>query len=94
MNYQRKPPEAVLNLLKEHGGDTSFIDYYAFPNTFSSTSGPCGGIGGQAMSSFTIEAWACGDSGPTIYVCKGMYCFDPGPFELFKLLNRWKKLPE
>lgn len=36
------------------------FEYYAYPETFGSTAGPFGGIGGQAMTTFTIEAWVCG----------------------------------
>lgn len=33
------------------------LDYYAWPQTYGSTAGPFGGIGGQAMSTFTLEAF-------------------------------------
>jgi hypothetical protein len=33
------------------------LNYYAWPQVFGSTSGPFGGVGGQAFSTFTIEAW-------------------------------------
>ena len=33
------------------------LDYYAWPQTFGSTAGPFGGVGGQAITTFTIEAW-------------------------------------
>lgn len=36
------------------------LDYWAWPQVFGSTAGPFGGIGGQAMTTFTIEAWVCG----------------------------------
>jgi len=35
----------------------SQLSYYAWPQVFGSTAGPFGGIGGQAISTFTIEAW-------------------------------------
>lgn len=34
-----------------------YLDYWAWPQVFGSTVGPFGGIGGQAMTTFTIEAW-------------------------------------
>ncbi len=43
--------------------------YYAWPESFGSTSGPFRGIGGQAITTFTIEAWA-GET-EALYVCNG-----------------------
>ena len=43
--------------------------YYAWPEIFGSTAGPFGGIGGQAMTSFTIEAWSGGRK--AVIFCKG-----------------------
>lgn len=43
--------------------------YYAWPQVFGSTSGPFGGIGGAAMTTFTIEAWAFNEFG--LYFCNG-----------------------
>ena len=39
----------------------SYMQYLAWPQTFSSTAGPFGGVGGQAMTTFTIEAWEAND---------------------------------
>lgn len=33
------------------------LEYWAYPQSFGSTSGPFGGIGGQAFTTFTTEAW-------------------------------------
>lgn len=58
MNYQkdredprRQKAAEVLNTQPE------YLAYYAWPQVFGSTAGPFPGIGGQAMSTFTIEAW-------------------------------------
>lgn len=45
------------------------LEYYAWPQVFGSTAGPFGGIGGQAMTTFTVEAWAFGPV--AIVFCKG-----------------------
>lgn len=39
----------------------SYLDYWAYPQIFGSTAGPFnapGRVSGQAMTTFTIEAWA------------------------------------
>jgi hypothetical protein len=46
-----------------------FLEYYAWPQTFGSTSGPFGGIGGQAITTFTIEAFS--DGRDAVLFCKG-----------------------
>ena len=33
------------------------IDYYAWPQVFGNTAGPNGGIGGDAMTTFTVNAF-------------------------------------
>ncbi len=93
MNYQKKPPKEVLAILKERNVQFMDISYYAWPQLFSSTAGPCGGIGGQAMSTFTIEAWVCENSGPTVFTCAGMYHYDDERFEPFKRINSWMRIP-
>ena len=44
------------------------LEYWAWPQVFGSTTGPFGGIGGQAMTTFTIEAWADG-SHAVLFCC-------------------------
>ena len=46
VNYQNKPPQEVLDILKDRKVEYFDLDYYAYPETFGSTSGPRGGIGG------------------------------------------------
>ena len=92
MQYQRKAPQEVLEILKGNNVQYMDIAYYAWPETFGSTSGPCGGGGGCAMSTFTIEAWVCDDSGPTVFTCAGMYHFDNERFEPFKRIKNWKRI--
>jgi hypothetical protein len=43
--------------------------YYAWPEQFGSTTGPFKGIGGAAMSTFTVEAWV--GSEKTVLCCNG-----------------------
>ena len=62
------------------------LEYYAWPQTFGSTSGPFRGIGGQAMSTFTIEAWA--DASTAFIFCNGRKVkivdnFQPGNVRLY-----------
>lgn len=38
-----------------------YMQYWAWPQTFGSTAGPFGGVGGQAFTTFTIEAWEAND---------------------------------
>lgn len=59
MNYQNQTDNRVEAAI-ELGVSCSAIDYYAWPQIFGDTAGPFGGIGGQAISSFTIEAYTNG----------------------------------
>lgn len=68
MNYQNYG-DCVDLAAKELGVSRDDIEFYAWHQTFGSTSGPFGGIGGQAISSFTIEAYALGRD--AILFCKG-----------------------
>lgn len=70
MNLQRnqdskEAAEAAVIL----GVGVEYLEYYAWPHMFSSTAGPFGGIGGQSMSTFTLEAWAYGSS--AVVFCNG-----------------------
>lgn len=51
----RRLPEEAKHLC------SYYLEYYAWPQVFGSTAGPFGGIGGQAMTTFTVEAWVCGE---------------------------------
>lgn len=59
--------------------DSSYFDYYAYPEVFGSTAGPFGGIGGQAMTTFTIEAWVCGKTAV-------LFCGD----RILKVTDKWE----
>lgn len=81
MNYQKQPSAEVMSKFANNSIDIDKlfnIDYYAFPETFGSTAGPGGGIGGQAFSSFTVEAYVS-DQG-TVYVCNNIYRFSKEEF--------------
>ena len=69
MNYQKINQNAVANSCEILDCDPSEIMYYAWPQTFSSTTGPFGGFGGQAISTFTIEAYS--DGRDAILICNG-----------------------
>ena len=73
MNFQKETPKEVLDILKKRDVKYCDLDYFAFPETFANTAGPHGGIGGCAMSTFTVEAYVCDGQGPTVYVCAGKY---------------------
>lgn len=47
----------------------ALIDMYSFPQVFTSTAGPFGGIGGAAMTSMQIYAYT--DGIYTVFFCNG-----------------------
>jgi hypothetical protein len=49
MDFQKKTPKKVMELLNANNVEYLDINYYAFPETFASTTGPKGGIGGAAL---------------------------------------------
>lgn len=53
---QKERKEAAIKL----GCEVQYLEYFAWPQQFGSTTGPFGGIGGQAISTFTLEAWSDG----------------------------------
>jgi hypothetical protein len=81
MDFQKEPPEKVLDILKKEKVEYLGLDYFAFPETFGSTAGPRKGIGGSAMSTFTVEAYVCDGIGPTVYVCTSEYKFTKGRYQ-------------
>ena len=64
---QQLPIEKVMELLESPYDD---FDYFAWPEVFGSTAGPFGGIGGQAISKFTIEAYADSSRNAVVF-CRG-----------------------
>lgn len=92
MDYQHKTPIKILEIFKKNKIEFYGINYYAWPQTFGSTSGPTQGIGGSAMSTFTVEAFVCDEVGPTIYLCCGMFHFEDEKFKPFKHIKHWSKL--
>ena len=73
MNSQRNrtSPEAIEAAQRLGLDSEGFLDYYAWPQVFGSTAGPFSGIGGQALTAFTIEAWA--DGNRAAIFCCGRY---------------------
>ncbi len=49
------------------------LTYYAYPCTFGSTAGPHEGMGGCAMSMFTIHAFVSEMTGDAVLFCAGKY---------------------
>lgn len=96
MNYQKEIPEEVRKILSDRNLNPFDFSYYAWPQVFSSTTGPRSGIGGQAMSAFTVEAYVCecGDGTHTVYLCHGMYVVQQGKFTPFERIHGWKNLAE
>ena len=93
MNYQSKTPEYVKDIFKKHGIDPIYIDYYAWPATFPSTTGPRGGIGGQAMCCFTVQVYVSNGGCESVKICDGYYYFDKNRFEPFKIrTDGWNKI--
>lgn len=81
MNYQKEAPEEVIDMFRHHGIEPFNLDYHAFPETFGSTAGARGGIGGAAMTTFTVEAYVCSHENATVYVCDGVQKFARGKYK-------------
>ena len=96
MNFQRTTPEYVIKLLKEQKPKllSDDLSYYAFPMTFGSTCGPRPGIGGSAMTVFTVESWVESVEGWVVYVCAGMYSVSRRTFSMNPKIGSWQKIPE
>ena len=47
------------------------VEFYSWPETFGSTSGPHGGCGGQMMTSFQVSAWHNMNTGEAVLECAG-----------------------
>lgn len=71
MNYQKidYTSEQVKEASKLLDCYAEELMYFAWPQTFSSTAGPFPGIGGQAISTFTIEAYS--DGRDAVLYCGG-----------------------
>jgi hypothetical protein len=88
MNRQKEPDIAVdvaiqhlLEKFPEQRFYADYFDYYAWPQTFGNTGGPfCkpGGVYGQAMTRFTIEAWV--EGAYAVIFCNG---------RVVKVTNQW-----
>jgi len=92
MNYQKVMPDEVKKILSELNINPFDVSYYAWPQVFSSTAGPRSGIGGKAMSCFTVEVYVCecGEGTNAVYLCSGMYVVKQGKFTPFERINGWK----
>ena len=68
--------EKIASISREQAAEKlecyiSDLQYYAWPETFSSTCGPWPGMGGQAFCTFTIEAWTTEEK--TYFFCNGKF---------------------
>lgn len=88
MNSQKKNTditrEKAAELIRAEFGNeaahVNYMDYYAWPQVFSSTAGPFKNrIAGQAFTSFTIEAWV--DGSHALIFCKG---------SVLKVISDWE----
>ena len=48
-----------------------YLEYFAWPQAFGSTAGPFGGLGGQAVTNFTLEVWSDGKDAAVF--CNGKF---------------------
>ncbi len=97
MNYQQPLPgsiQTLLNIFIEEKKMPVFSDYnyFAYPEMFASTATPCGGIGGSAMTTFTIQVYEL-NNGFTLYVCANGFILREEMFNPLerKPLSGWKK---
>lgn len=68
----REDAVEILSSVVQVWVDPYRLEYYAWPQVFPNTGGPFtkpGGVYGQAMTTFTIEAWV--DSAHAVLFCKG-----------------------
>lgn len=71
-----KYPEETVHLYE------NYLEYWAYPEVFGNTAGPFskpGRISGQAMTTFTIEAWVFDNLAV-------LFCRD----KIVKVTNEWK----
>ena len=81
----------IKKLLEHFGMDYNNCSYYAWPQTFSSTTGPNKGIGGQTMTEFTVEVYTTYYE--TLYVCTNCFVYKKGSFEPNRHIKNWKPIP-
>ena len=62
--------ELVASKFPAQCGTNDRWSYYRFPKMYGSTAGPFRGVGGRAMTTFTIEAWHS-DWGPAVIFFNG-----------------------
>ena len=95
MNYQKKIPTELEQLYKERYGQAIWdYSYYAWPHMFGSTAGPHGGIGGAAMSMFTVECYYFEEINVSLLICDGEYDFVEGFIKARDALRdvKWKRI--
>lgn len=94
MNFQESPNENLSKFIESVLWSVNECEHFCYPLTFPSTAGPRHGIGGQALTTFTVHAWSSVDVNKTLYVCAGMYKLEDGYFELFHAPKHWLTIPE
>lgn len=67
---KKYPSVAAADVAERLHAAAASLEYWAWPQVFGSTAGPFGGVGGQAMTTFTIEAWHDGGGNAALF-CGG-----------------------
>jgi hypothetical protein len=85
LNFQKQREDHVA--AKVLGVSEKYLDYFAWPQRVSSTAGPFPGIGGQAITTFTVEAWVDSPSGYAVLFCNGKQWRTVSQFDISKAIN-------
>ena len=85
--FSKETQEKILHIFEVNGIQVieSELDYYAWPQLFGSTAGPNGGMGGCAMTTFTVHAFVYDDEA-AVLACSRQIRF----VEKFKPFMRFK----
>lgn len=74
LGVTREDAAEILGSVFEYKCYAPYLSYFAFPVTYGNTKGPlsrsANSIAGQAMTTFTIEAWT--DLRHTVLFCQGL----------------------
>lgn len=66
------PKEIIAEAALKLRANTRDLQWWAWPQAFSSTNGPHGGIGGQTITTFQVMAFE-NDDGKRIKWCNGIW---------------------
>lgn len=82
INELYKEAAKILTEAKNRHVCPDDLDFYAWPQTFSSTAGPHGGIGGSGLTKFTVFAFVEFGVGCCILWCDGIWEIKKVPFKV------------